>query len=143
MRWLKIMSVIEKVINFDQSINFYCFSQRLCVSAVINSYPKLKQNNKMANTYQVFVDDNFHHMDEEERYKHGDFQTFEEALTACRSIVDEYLQSNYKEGITADELYQNYTMFGEDPFILGENIPFHFSAWDYAKEKCSEICEMK
>ena len=48
----------------------------------------------MANSYQVFVDDNYHYMDEDERYKHGDFATFEEALTACKTIVDEYLQEN-------------------------------------------------
>jgi len=53
----------------------------------------------MANSYQVFVDDNYHYMDEGERYKHGDFATFEEALTACKVIVDEYLQSAYEEGM--------------------------------------------
>lgn len=94
----------------------------------------------MANSYQVFVDDNYHHMDEEERYKHGEFATFEEALTACKTIVDECLQSMYKEGMTAGQLYAVYTGFGEDPFIVGESVPFRFSAWDYAKERCSQIC---
>ena len=94
----------------------------------------------MANSYQVFIDDNYHYMDEGERYKHGDFETFEEALAACRAIVDEYLLSSYEKGMTAGELYQLYTGFGEDPFILGEQVPFRFSAWDYAKERCSQIC---
>lgn len=94
----------------------------------------------MANYYEVFVDDNYHYMDEGERYKHGEFAAFEEALNACRAIVDEYLRDAYKEGMTAGQLYRVYTGFGEDPFIVGEPAPFHFSAWDYAKERCSQIC---
>jgi hypothetical protein len=94
----------------------------------------------MANSYQVFVDDNYHSMDESERYKHGDFATFEEAVTACKTIVEDYLQSAYEKGMKAGELYALYTGFGEDPFIVGEPVVFRFSAWDYAKERCSQIC---
>lgn len=56
----------------------------------------------MSDSYQVFVDDNFHYMDEGERYKLGDFATFEEALNACKAIVDEFLKANYKEGAKAE-----------------------------------------
>ncbi|HEX8266318.1 MAG TPA: hypothetical protein VF596_13010 [Pyrinomonadaceae bacterium] len=94
----------------------------------------------MANTYQVFVDDNYHYQDEDERYKLGDFETFEEAESACKEIVDEFLQRGYKPGMTAVELYKAYVIFGEDPFIRGENIPYRFSAWSYAKARCEEIC---
>lgn len=94
----------------------------------------------MANSYQVFIDDNYHYMDEGERYRHGEFATFEEALAACKAIVDEYLLGAYEAGMTAGELYSTYTGFGEDPFILGEPVPFRFSAWDYARERCAEIC---
>lgn len=90
-------------------------------------------------SYQVFVDDNYHYMDEDERYKLGDFATYEEALNACKKIVDEYLQSSYKDGMKADELYAEYTMFGEDPFITGEPSAF-FSAREYAEKRCAEIC---
>lgn len=94
----------------------------------------------MANSYQVFIDDNFHYQDEDARYKLGDFETFEEAVAVCRKIVDEYLLENYKPGMTAGELSVNYTNFGDDPFIIGEPVPFRFSAWDYARERCRQIC---
>ncbi len=93
----------------------------------------------MTNLYQVYVDDNYHYQDEKERYKLGDFVTFEEAVTACQTIVDEYLQQSCREGATAEKLYQDYIRFGEDPFIIGEPVPFHFSAWAYAKKRCYEI----
>jgi hypothetical protein len=98
---------------------------------------------KMENFYQVFVDDNYHYMDEDERYKLGDFSTFEEAVAACKAIVDEFLQQNYKEDMTADDLYENYTDFGEDPFIVGKPVPFRFLAWNYAKERAQQICVEK
>ncbi len=94
----------------------------------------------MKNSYQVFIADNFHYRDETENYKLGDFDSFEEAVNICRKIVDDFLQRNLKDGATADELYQNYINFGEDPFIVGEAAPYKFSAWDYAKERCSQIC---
>lgn len=94
----------------------------------------------MLNSYQVFVDDNYHYRDEDERYKLGDFAIYEEALNVCKAIVDEFLQANYKPGVTAEQLYKNYVGFGEDPFIVGEPSPFPFSAWDYAKKRCSQIC---
>jgi hypothetical protein len=44
--------------------------------------------------------------------------------------------------MTAQELYELYTLFGEDPFVQappGER-PSTFSAWDYAKQRASEMC---
>lgn len=89
--------------------------------------------------YVVFVDDNFHYMDESERYKLGEFETAEAAETACRRIVNEFLLQNHKPGCSAEELYELYTMFGEDPFIIGKP-ECHFSAWNYAKQRAEEIC---
>lgn len=44
-------------------------------------------------------------------------------------------------GRTAEELFDAYTMMGEDPFIVqtGPN-GITFSAWDYAEQRCKEIC---
>jgi hypothetical protein len=90
-------------------------------------------------SYQVFVDENFHYMDEDERYCLGEFESLDAAVAKCREIVDAFLAANYKAGMTADQLYQQYTGFGEDPFIRGGD-EAGFSAWDYAKARCEEIC---
>ncbi|RQH12687.1 hypothetical protein [Bradyrhizobium sp. RP6] len=92
--------------------------------------------------YQVLIDDNFHYQDESERVKHGVFATPEEAVAACRSIVDEYLTDAFKPGMTADALFESYTLFGEDPFIVPDgpgDATIKFSAWDYARQRCAEI----
>lgn len=90
--------------------------------------------------FKVLVDDNFHYKDESERSTQGTFATLDEAVTACKRIVDSYLRDNFKPGISARDLYENYTMFGDDPFILSEFGDGGFSAWHYAKERCEQLC---
>lgn len=91
--------------------------------------------------YQVIIADNFHYMDEDAHYTHGTFTTLDLAVAACKKIVDEYLASAYEHGMRAEELYSSYKAFGEDPFIrCDEPVLVIFSAWDYASERCDEIC---
>jgi hypothetical protein len=90
-------------------------------------------------TYTVRVDDNYHYMDADARYPHGEFECLADALLAAQAIVDDYLSSAYAPGMSADPLYQSYTCFGADPFILGPGDE-QFSAWTYAKARCAVIC---
>lgn len=93
--------------------------------------------------YKVMVDDNFHYQDLDERRQHGIYDTAEEALTACRSLVDISLKDAYRPGISAEALYNAYTSFGDDAFIVvvdGADSSATFLAWAYAKERCRLIC---
>jgi len=96
---------------------------------------------KPEHTYSVYVDDNFHYQDESERYKLGDFASLDEAVAACKRIVDGFLQAEVSPDIAAVERYAQYTGFGPDPFIVtddpGAGSP-PFSAWNYAKERCQQ-----
>lgn len=100
-------------------------------SAVEQADPKSKP-------FKVLVADNFHYQDRDHYSELEDFYTIEEALAACRKIVDDYLASAHKSGMAASELYASYIEFGEDPFIVGSDVLF--SAWNYAKNRCEEIC---
>ncbi len=92
-------------------------------------------------TFRVVVDDNFHYMDEDERYESATYPTVEAALEAARRIVDDYLISVHRPGMTAEQLYGYFTSFGEDPFSVGSDAKrVTFSAWDYAKGRCAEMC---
>lgn len=99
---------------------------------MVKSKPSIK--------YVVYVDDNFHYRDKSERYKLGEFRTCEEAVAACKKIVDEFLERGCGEDVSWKELYSGYTMFGEDPFIISDDESCNFSAWDYAKKRCRELC---
>ena len=93
-------------------------------------------------TYKVLVDDNYHYMDPSERYEFGRFESLEAALQACKGIVDDFLAEHHRPGMTKEELYGLYVHFGEDPFIVGgEGGRTHFSAWQYAEQRCRAMCE--
>jgi len=87
--------------------------------------------------FTVIVRDNFHYMDESEHYKYGEYETYEAAVTACKAIVDGTLADSYKKGMCADDLYQSYMMFGDDPFIVPTPEGERFYAWGYAKQRCA------
>jgi hypothetical protein len=86
----------------------------------------------------VYVDDNFHSGDEKERYTLGEFTTREEAVSACKQKVDEYFEKIEKGKYSFKELWQGYMLYGEDPFIAKDSGDDHFSAWEYAKQRCYE-----
>ena len=39
-------------------------------------------------SYRVLVDDNYHYMDESERWTQGEYATYADALAACERLVD-------------------------------------------------------
>ena len=62
------------------------------------------------------------------------------AVAAAKKIVDEYLASAYEPGMAAEELNRSYLLFGEDPYIVPRDAGSEFSARDYARERCGELC---
>jgi hypothetical protein len=93
--------------------------------------------------YVVIVADNYHYMDKDSEYSYGEYSTYEEAESACKRLVEDCLAHSHEPGMTVDKLWQSYAMFGCDPFIVsaGGKDDRRFSAWDYAKGRCKEICE--
>jgi hypothetical protein len=92
--------------------------------------------------YRVMCDDNFHYMEGDERSAHGTFASAEEALDACRRLVDRSLMHEYAQGgVTAEALYDRYTDFGDDPFVVAlDGAPdVKFSAWSHAKQRAAEL----
>jgi hypothetical protein len=85
--------------------------------------------------YKVMVDDNFHYMEEGERREYGMFATAEDAIAACRRLVDQSLAEEYRAGMTAPQLYDRYTSFGDEPFVVAPSgaAKVDFSARDYAQ----------
>jgi hypothetical protein len=69
--------------------------------------------------YKVKIDDNFHFMTEDYRDDGGVFATADEAIEACKLIVDKCVQPMVgRPGMTAAALYGQYEGFGDDPFIV-------------------------
>lgn len=90
-------------------------------------------------TYMVWVDDAIRRRDENYTYKLGDFPTCEQAISACKSFVDNFLLAHHKPGMTANQLYDYYLANAEDPYISSTGVTCRFSAEEYAKQRCSEL----
>jgi hypothetical protein len=94
----------------------------------------------LGSPYEVLVDDNFHYMDEDERYSAGKFATYGEALEQAKRIVDRSLSELFEPGKSAADLMASYVMFGDDPWIAPTPAGAErFSARDYARQRAPDM----
>ncbi|WP_309714511.1 hypothetical protein [Armatimonas sp.] len=61
----------------------------------------------------------------------GRYLSCEEAIAACKRRVDESLAELYTPGMSAETLFQHFSLFGEEAFVAGVD----FSSWDYARSQ--------
>jgi guanosine-3',5'-bis(diphosphate) 3'-pyrophosphohydrolase len=97
-------------------------------------------------SFHLRVYDSFHYSDESEADDIGHFETYAEALAEAKAIVDKFLASNWKSGITPEKLFEQYDDFGDDPSIIPDdpkeqNSNQHFSARKYAISRVEAICK--
>lgn len=90
--------------------------------------------------YKVLVDSHAQYQSKEARYELGVFDDYQTAVQVARKIVDDYLLSAHRSGMTAAALFTSYSLFGEDPFIVPDDGDPLFSAWAYAKGRCQDLC---
>jgi len=90
-----------------------------------------------SSSFTVYVGNNCRSINE--RTTHGEFKTYEEAVAACKRIVDQWLLSKYRAGMNADELDEAYGFDGDNPCVDPEPDGEHFSALEYAKSRCEEV----
>ncbi len=94
----------------------------------------------MDKKYTVKVDDNFHYMEESERYDAGSYSNLEEAIEKCKEITLQSLKDCYEKGMEADQLKAQWLAFGEDPFVFGEAGKPPFSAREFvSRELCTRV----
>jgi hypothetical protein len=104
-------------------------------------HPSQTKGEPMPN-YRVLVNENARYMDESERSDHGVFASAEDALAACKAMIDDELNTMHSPGMSAEELYRLYIGFGPDPFVVPldpDDASIEFSAWSYAKQRCKEV----
>ena len=96
----------------------------------------------MNDKYKVFVDDNYHYMDESERYVADSYSSLEDAVERCKELTIKSLEDLYEDGITPENLSAQWAMFGEDLYIVGAGGSVPFSARKFiTTELCKEIID--
>lgn len=90
--------------------------------------------------YKVMIDDNFHYGDRDGGYFLARFPDCESALEACKKVLNNFLDQAMTDGKTEEEVWEQYTQFGLDPYIVvKDGAPeCPFSAWDYARQRIRE-----
>ena len=93
--------------------------------------------------FHLRVFDNNHHWDEASTYDHGEYSTYEEAVTEAKKIVEEFFRGECKPGKTEGDLLASFALYGEEPVVLPEEPGKGdvFSPSDYAEEYVNGICK--
>ncbi len=92
--------------------------------------------------YTVRILDNFHFMDRSEEYNSGIFNTYDEAVDKCKSILNEFLEDAVRPNDSADSLHTCWLMYGENPLIFGDATG-NFSSSEFVKQRCEELTNSK
>ena len=90
--------------------------------------------------YRLYIDENPRYADTSSRVQRATFATYEEALAAARTIVDDYLRDNHEPGMSPDDLFESFLTSGECPFIMPDDEREPFVGQDYARARCGQIC---
>jgi hypothetical protein len=99
---------------------------------------------KMGKQYKVYVDDNYHHMGESDRYTAGEFDSLKKAVKKCKKITIKSLEGFYEKGISPEKLSAQWAMFGDDPFIVGGDGSVPFSAREFINtDLCNHIIDSR
>jgi hypothetical protein len=86
--------------------------------------------------FTVYIDDNFHYMDPQARSRLGEFDTEAEAVAAAKRVIDDFFAQTAGPGLAADQLFELYAAFGEEPWI---SPACPFNAREYASQRCREL----
>jgi hypothetical protein len=95
-------------------------------------------------SYKVSAAENPHYMDEDEWRTAGFYDGIEEALAACRYIIDRSLRELDDDRMRATELFRLWAVMGEDAWVvpLRDGLTkAEFSGRDYARLRSEDICQ--
>lgn len=97
----------------------------------------MTQSTRPLQTWQVFVEDFAKR--EADRHAIGEFPSYEAALSVATQRVDQVLAEFQKPEQSAKALFELWTLFGEDVFIVPAHSHNPFSALDYARLRCVQM----
>ncbi|MBF4693962.1 MotA/TolQ/ExbB proton channel family protein [Fusibacter ferrireducens] len=91
--------------------------------------------------YEVYVDDNYENFSCDGgsgQAQVGTYDSLEEAVETCKSIIDKSLKEGLKPGVSAESLMNSWKFGGPTAFIRGNSI---FNSDEYVKRCAKEISE--
>lgn len=71
----------------------------------------------------------------------GIFNGPDQAITACKKVIDDYLGQHRHLTLSPGELATNYLMYGPVPCINGEENLKVFYLYEYLNKRCNELTQ--
>lgn len=101
------------------------------------------KSQKERGRFKVYVAENSHFGNSGEGYLKGDYADCSTAVEVCKQVVDDFLLKAYDQGKTEEQLLHDYTLYGDDPYVVAGNgvERCDFSSWDYARARIKEIVD--
>lgn len=74
----------------------------------------------------------------------GEYENLDDAVSAAMQTINQFLDAEYLEGMSAGSLFVKYQNHGRVPFIFSDaettiNVP-GFNHFAYAMRRCEELC---
>jgi hypothetical protein len=95
--------------------------------------------------YKIVIHDLFHFMDEDEEYELAErYDTAATAIAEAKRRLDRELLHMHRPGMTGQELYEQWSAFGEMPLILRTDhaqLQVAFSSFSYVRERAVTLVE--
>lgn len=90
--------------------------------------------------YRVYIDANTNHMDTSTRSVYGVYDTAEQAIDGAHEVISAQLVEAHRQGMTAEEVLEQFVRRGEMPFILPEDQYSRFDRLEFALERARKLC---
>jgi hypothetical protein len=93
--------------------------------------------------FHLIIHNNFQYSDVSEIDDACSYSTYEDALFRVKALIDKFLVTNWKRGISPEELLAIFNLFGNDPSIISDDyVEYeHFSARNYSIKRVKVICQ--
>ncbi len=88
---------------------------------------------------QVCVEDFSERFDGGSRRVVSTHETHASALTAARDRVEDGIVEFWRPGMSPEDFIRQWSMFGEDVFLVPDDGEPRFSAMEYARERIQEL----
>ena len=74
----------------------------------------------------------------------GEYSTLEEAVSAAKLVIDEFLAREFAPGMSPERLFERYQNAGEVPIIFRDDDDMtmnvgHFNHFEYALARCADL----
>lgn len=99
--------------------------------------------NNIIKKYYVYIDDNAHYMMDNTCTNHGVYDSYKDALNACKFLVEDSVQELFDYDYTEEKNLTLYLIYGITPWFDPQGEGKAFNAREYARVLIKTLFELR